>query len=298
MRHALVKPLVKTQRMASRARRREFHRCHQFTPTCRRRPRQPFRLHRNHLIRRRITRTTRDVLRVPILPFRRSRRPARLVTIPASQLYIRPVRPRPNRLHMNRVIHSNRPRITRLITQHRKLRMPILKTLDMGCVARTRPAASLQISVALRATLILRRDNIHSPAMLRMATRATKGIRLRSVMHRAVVTSQTSRIASLRRKRSRRPHMARRALRFQHRVCRTHPPARIHARVPRKSVPSNPNQHKRRQPHAKPKFRALQPRRPLEIIQVDPLRQFLSCSCSRHSPLVTRHFFSSEAKVL
>ena len=57
------------------------------------------------------------------------------MTIPARQLDIRPIRSAPNRLHVNRVIHSNRPRIARrhsaVRTQRRKLRMPVLKTFDM-----------------------------------------------------------------------------------------------------------------------------------------------------------------------
>jgi hypothetical protein len=171
---------------------------------------------------------------------------------------------------------------SQISTRRRKLRMSILETLDLCRVPR-RTTRALQVAVARRAALIARRNQIHASPMFRVASRTTKRGALRRVMHRRVVASQTSRITDLCRKHARRLHVARRTLRRQHRVRLAHPPARIHARVPRESVPRNPNHGQRRQPHTQPELRALQPSRPLEIIQVDPLRQFLSCSCSRHA---------------
>src|SRR5208282_23552 len=80
--------------------------------------------------------------------------------------------------------------------------------------------------------------------------------------------------------------MARCALPFQHRVRRAHPPARIHPRILCETVPANPSKRQQRRHHAEPQFRALERRRPLEIVQVHPLRQLLR----RPRP---SHFFSA-----
>jgi hypothetical protein len=50
-----------------------------------------------------------------------------------------------------------------------------------------------------------------------------------------------------------------------------------------KTVPRDPKENKRRQQNAEPKLVALQRRRPLEIVQINPLGQFLGCAYSRHS---------------
>jgi hypothetical protein len=300
VRHTFIEPLVERQRMTTRASVREFHRRHQFTATLVPRTWKRPRFESERPIQRRVTGVSRCVVRVGVLPIRRNT--LGLMTISAIQLHVRPVRSSPDRFHVNRVIHPNRSKIAGIVGQRGKFRMPVLQTRNMRRVIR-RAAASFQIPVALRASLVLRRNNIHSPAVFGVARRATKCIRLRSVVHRPIVARQTSRIAGLRRKHARRLHVARRTVSLQHRVRLAHSPARIHPRVPRKSVPANPNQRDRRQPHAQPKLRALQRRRPLEIIQVDPLRQLLGCPCSSHSftqneaegSLAPRHFFKSAA---
>ena len=49
-----------------------------------------------------------------------------------------------------------------------------------------------------------------------------------------------------------------------------------------KSAPRNPSQCEQRQQQADPEFRALQWRLPLEIIEVDALREFFSRACACH----------------
>ncbi len=304
VRHAFAEQLVERQRMTTGASVREFHRRHQFTATFLPRTWKRPRFESERLMLRRVTGVSRCVVRVGVLPIRRNT--LGLMTIPAFQLHIRPVGLAPDRFHVNRMIHPDRSRIARNFAQRGKFRMPVLQTRNMRSVM-CHAAARFQFPVALRATFVLRRDKVPPPAVFSVARRATKCIRLRSVVYWPIVARQTSRIAGHRRKHPRRPHVARRTISLQHRVRLAHSPARIHPRVPRKSVPANPSQRHRRQPHAQPKLRALQPSRPLEIIQVDPLSQLLGCSCSRHSftqnvpdvSLTTRHsplFTSSKAK--
>jgi len=64
------------------------------------------------------------------------------------------------------------------------------------------------------------------------------------------------------------------------------PPAAVNARIFKNRPFPTPNQRQQRQQHAEPEFRALQRRRPLEIIQVDPLRQFFRCPCACHVVLL------------
>ena len=78
----------------------------------------------------------------------------------------------------------------------------------------------------------------------------------------------------------------------------------VNAGVFEKSASGDPEERKQRKQEAEPEFRALQQRRPLEIVQVDALREFFCCSSSRHSftlsgaegSLTTRHFFNIAAQ--
>src|SRR6516164_842897 len=83
--------------------------------------------------------------------------------------------------------------------------------------------------------------------------------------------------------------MTNRTVLFQYRVGLAHSSVRIDARIARNSPPRDPAHGKQRHQHAEPQLRALIWRRPLEIIEVNPLRQLLCCPCSRHSSLTTRH---------
>src|SRR5467141_4662310 len=52
-----------------------------------------------------------------------------------------------------------------------------------------------------------------------------------------------------------------------------------------KSAPRNPSQCEQRQQQADPEFRALQWRLPLEIVEVDALRELFCCACACHVSL-------------
>jgi len=233
--------------MAARARRREFHRSHPFASAWSGWTPERSSICCEHQIFVRVSYAGRSIPCVRVFPLRRSNR--RLVAIPALQLYVRPIWPTTYRFHVDGVIDHDRSGIPRDCfirgVQRREFRMPVFKALNMRRVTR-RAVARFQIPVALRATLILRCHEVHSSAMFRVALRAANRFRLRRVMQRPVMARQTGPIAGFRRKRSRRMHMARRALRLQHRVRLAHSTAGIHARITRESVPCNPNQRDRR----------------------------------------------------
>ena len=48
------------------------------------------------------------------------------------------------------------------------------------------------------------------------------------------------------------------------------------------STPDDPEKRKQRQREAEPKLGALERRRPLEIIEVDALRELFGCACACH----------------
>ena len=64
--------------------------------------------------------------------------------------------------------------------------------------------------------------------------------------------------------------------------------ATINARVSENGAFGNPSERKQGQQETEPKFRALQRRRPLEVVEVDALREFLSCACACHCLLENR----------
>ena len=77
-------------------------------------------------------------------------------------------------------------------------------------------------------------------------------------------------------------HMAGDALFFENGVDSGHPAAGVHTMVAGKTTPGDPDQREQRQQEAEPEFRAFQRRRPLEIVEVDALGEFLCCACACH----------------
>src|ERR1051326_1976548 len=100
---------------------------------------------------------------------------------------------------------------------------------------------------------------------------------------RTVVARETCRILRSCRKSTRFPHMARRALLLQNGMSFAQPAAGVHAIVMREKVPANPHQRHRRRKNRQQEFGSLERSRPLEIVQVDPLRYRLGRACSCHT---------------
>src|SRR5271170_5553790 len=164
------------------------------------------------------------------------------MAIAAEQLHDRPIWPLPDRLHVNRMIQLELAGILRAVAQGRKFWMPMLETLNLRRVVRL-PASHFQISVALRATLVARGNQVNPSAMLAVARRAIwhRSRNLIFVVHRPVMASLASAIRRNRRKPPSLRHMARRALLLEHCVRLAHPAAGVHSRIPRKAPPRNPS---------------------------------------------------------
>jgi len=130
------------------------------------------------------------------------------------------------------VVQFDPSRVTIRFIRGIKVRMSILKTSDARCEV-SLPAARLQIQMALRARLIACRRKIDLSAMVNMTFGAFGRASLLSMMNWSIMTSEAPRILRPRRKTPRGLNVARRALRFEHRVWICEPAARINPRITR-----------------------------------------------------------------
>ncbi len=146
--------------------------------------------------------------------------------------------------------------------------MAVFETSDMRCEPR-RVAAGLQVRVTFCAGLIARSGDVDAPTVVGMTRRASRSWRLRGVMDGAVVAVETSAVGSLRVKCAGFLRVTCCAFFFENGVSFRHTPARVHAMVSGKTAPRDPGEREQGQQEAKAEFRALQRRRPLEIVEVD-----------------------------
>src|SRR5437879_4768579 len=101
-------------------------------------------------------------------------------------------------------------------------------------------------------------------------------------MDGAVVTVEASVVNHFRGKYTGLLHMARSAFIFKNDVRLGQTSAAVNARVFENSMFGDPHEREQRQQGTQPEFGALQRRRPLEIIQVDALRELFCRACACH----------------
>src|SRR5258708_12873866 len=123
--------------------------------------------------------------------------------------------------------------------------------------------------------------------MVRVTRCARRSGRLCGVMDGAIVAVETSVVPHFRGKCAGCLDVARGTFIFENSVCLGQTSAAVNAGVFQNRALGDPQEREQRQQDAEPEFHALQSRRPFEIIEVDALRQFLSCSRSLHSSLTT-----------
>ena len=126
------------------------------------------------------------------------------------------------------------------------------------------------------------RGNIYAAAMLGVARGAIWSVHLTGVVDRAVMTRETRLILDLGREDRGLLDVTRRALRFEDGVRRGHAAAAVYPRIFVECVPENPQYGQHRREKTQPELSALQRSRPLEIVQIDALREFFGGACSSH----------------
>ena len=139
--------------------------------------------------------------------------------------------------------------------------------------------------MAYRAGLIADSGNINPALVFCVALGAREFLSAADadgVMRGPIVALETGVVGSFRGERARFLHVTRHTFFFEDRMSLRHTPARVHALVSGKTAPRDPRQCQQRQQQAEPEFGALQRRRPLEIVEVDALREFFCCACARH----------------
>jgi hypothetical protein len=159
--------------------------------------------------------------------------------------------------------------------------MSLLETANV--IRDTVPAERrVQISMTFGASLIARGGNIDSAAMLTVANCACDGFCCASVVIGAVVAGEASRVCDVSGELASLPQVADRAFFFEDSVRPRESAAAVNPRVFKNAALGDPDERKQRQQDAEPQFGALQRRRPLEIVEVDTLREFFSRAGACH----------------
>src|SRR6267154_4813289 len=213
------------------------------------------------------------------------------MAIGAAELHSGASRSAANWLHVDRVIELDRAGTTHgtggVHDQRCKFRMPVFEAANVGCVLR-RTAVGPEIGMAYRAGLIADSGNINPAFVFCVALGAGEFFSAADadgVMRGPIVALETGVVGSLRGERAGFLHVTGHTFFFEDRMSLRHMPARVHALVSGKTAPRDPSQCQQRQQQAEPEFGALQRRRPLEIVEVDALREFFCCACARHFSL-------------
>ena len=299
VRHTFLKPLIKRQKVASCAGVREFHWSHQLAA------RERVELHKWYY-----TAEIRSFA-VDVADFRadivcvgircRPRTRSRAVAISAIKLNKWSCRAAPDLFHVDGVIQLDVAEIARAISESSKLRVPVFEAANVRCVVRASPIRA-KIRMACRARLIAGRGDVDAPPVVGMAFRAShlfSSNDAHRVVNRPIVTAKASAVGSFRRKYSRRLQVTSGAFFLENRVRFGQAPAAVNAPIFEKRPCANPHQREQRQQQAKPKFRPLQRRRSLEIVEIDALREFFGCACTCHGSLglvAQRHHSMDGAK--
>jgi hypothetical protein len=158
--------------------------------------------------------------------------------------------------------------------------MVAFKTVDVADKAGGTPARR-EVRVALRAVRVARGGQSNRSPMIGVAGSACGRELLRCVMHGAVVAREALLVVDLCFVKTKVGQMAGRTLLGENRVRGGQTSGGIQAAVASDAIPRNPQNGERRRRNGKQKSPAAQWARSLEIVEIDALREFLGCACSR-----------------
>jgi hypothetical protein len=167
-----------------------------------------------------------------------------------------------------------------LRSQHRELGMIAFKTADVADDTGGTPARR-EIGVALRTVCIAGGGQPNCSPMIGVAGSARRRERLRCVMDGAVMARETFLIADLFIEKTPRGGVAGGTPLRENGVRGGQASGRVNATVATNAIPGNPEDGEGQRCDRKPQSPAPQRARPLEIVEIDALREFLGCTCSR-----------------
>lgn len=207
------------------------------------------------------------------------------MAIAAFKVYESAVRPTADWFHVNRVIQLNRSGIACGAsfnrTQRGKFWMAILERANVVRKVRSTSMCP-KIGVAESAGFCIRSRNVNSSAMFSMARDAIILRIIREMVHWAVMAVETSEHVCLGGEFSWNPVVAGRALFFQYGMGSRQTAAAVDTGIPGQAFSGDPKESQQQEQKAEPELGALQRCRPLEIVEVDALRELLGCACASH----------------
>src|SRR6266849_1033611 len=205
------------------------------------------------------------------------------VAIGAIHLHRGAVGPAANGPHVDGMIQQDGAGISCAVAKSSEFGMAVREGAYVGSDAGA-AAGGAQVRMTFRAGLIGCGADVDAPAMLGVArgTLWDRSGELILVMQRAVVAGLAGGVGGLRGKFPCFLNMERGAFFFEDGVGVAHASAGVDAGVAESTAPNEPAKSKKRCEGAEQETDTLVRRRPREVIEVDALCEFLSCSCARH----------------
>ena len=210
------------------------------------------------------------------------------MTVGANHLHAAAVRSKKIRLQMEIMVELNGSWVAALRPQRGEFGMIAFKTADVSDKTGGTPAHR-EIRVTLRAVRVARRGKSNRSSMIGVAGSARGRERLRYMMDRAVMAREALLVDNLCAVKTKVGRVAGGTLLGENRVRGGQAPRGVHASVAANAIPCDPQDGQRQRRNGKQEPPAAQRARSLEVIEIDALREFLGCACSR------QEFWSSSA---
>ena len=182
------------------------------------------------------------------------------------------------------MVELNGSRIAALGSQCGEFGMIAFKTADVSRKTGG-TAACREVRVTLRAICVARGGKPNRSPMIGVARSARRRERLRCVMQGAVMARKALLVDDLCVVETQGGQVARGTLLRENRVRGRQASGGVHSAVAANAIPRNPQDGERRRRNGKQKSPAAQRTGSLEIIEIDALREFLGCACSRQEYL-------------
>jgi hypothetical protein len=184
---------------------------------------------------------------------------------------------------MEVVVEPNGSRVAALGSQHGKFGMIAFKIADVADKTGGTPARR-KVRVTPRAIRVACSGKPNRSPVIGVAGSARRRERLRHVMQWAVMAREAFLVDDFCVVKTQVGQMAGRTLPGKNGVRGGQASGGVHTAVAANAVPRDPQNGERRRRDRKQKSPAAQRARPLEVVEVDALREFLGCACSRQKP--------------
>lgn len=205
------------------------------------------------------------------------------MTVGASHLHAAAIGPEKIWLQVEVMVELNGSRVAALRSQHGKFRVVAFKAAYVANKTGGTPARR-EVRVTLRTIRVARSGKSNRSTMIGVAGSARGRECLRCVMQGPVMAREAFLVVDHFAVKTKVGHVAGGTLLRENRVRGGQASGGVHAAVAANRIPRDPQDGQRRRRNGKQKSPAAQRARPLEIVEIDALREFLGCACSRQEP--------------